>query len=222
MDSGKISFLYVGDLHERVTPPVNRKDNWDETFTNKVNEIRDIAKKHKVKSILHGGDFFSRYKYDSEFLKEVLNRWGFKSYNEKLLKECVIAKSEDEVPILTPIGNHDLLGNSLKTYPKTSLAFMESIGFLTIINKERPLIFKGEGFNVAITGGHYELDMDETKKPYIVEKKQGDYHIHVVHGMLTDHKWPEDTPHTLVDEILETEADLTIAGHDHTGCATRF
>lgn len=212
-----MKFLYVGDLHERSTPPKNRKDNWEETYTNKILEIREIAKKYDVKAILHGGDFFSKHKYDTEFLAKVLNRWGHKNYNEKLLEEGVIVGGTNEAPIITPIGNHDLLGSSLKSYEKTSLCFLESIGFVTIANKERPLVFKEDNFTVAITGGHYELDMDETKEPYIINEKQGDYHIHIVHGMLTDHKWPDGVPHTTLDEILHTQADLTIAGHDHKG-----
>lgn len=212
-----MKFLYVGDLHERSSPPKNRKDNYKETYNAKIEEIRNIAKQHNVKAILHGGDFFSKHKYDTEFLSEVLNRWGYKNYNEKLLQEGVIIRNIDEPPIISPIGNHDLLGSSLKSYNKTSLSFLENIGFITIANKKRPLVFKQDDFTVAITGGHYELDMDETKEPYIVEEKQGDYHIHIVHGMLTDHKWFDGVPHTTIDEILHTQADLTIAGHDHKG-----
>lgn len=212
-----MKFLYVGDLHARSTSPKNRKDNWEETYANKILEIREIAKKHNVKAILHGGDFFSKHKYDTEFLAKVLNMWGHKNYNEKLLEEGVIVGGTNEAPIITPIGNHDLLGSSLKSYEKTSLCFLESIGFVTIANKERPLVFKENDFTVAITGGHYELDMDETKEPYLIHEKQGDYHIHIVHGMLTDHKWPDGVPHTTLDEVLHTKADLTIAGHDHKG-----
>lgn len=212
-----MKFLYVGDLHARSTSPKNRKDNWEETYANKILEIREIAKKHNVKAILHGGDFFSKHKYDTEFLAKVLNMWGHKNYNEKLLEEGVIVGGTNEAPIITPIGNHDLLGSSLKSYEKTSLCFLESIGFVTIANKERPLVFKENDFSVAITGGHYELDMDETKEPYLIHEKQGDYHIHIVHGMLTDHKWPDGVPHTTLDEVLHTKADLTIAGHDHKG-----
>lgn len=61
-----MKFLYVGDLHARSTSPKNRKDNWEETYANKILEIREIAKKHNVKAILHGGDFFSKHKYDTE------------------------------------------------------------------------------------------------------------------------------------------------------------
>ena len=215
-----MKFLYVGDLHNRSTPPKNRKDKWEETYSAKILEIREIAKKNNVKAILHGGDFFSKHKYDTEFLAKVLGMWGYKNYNEKLLEEGVIVKGADEAPIITPIGNHDLLGSSLKSYDKTSLSFLEKIGFITIADKEKPLIFKENNFSVAITGGHYELDMDETKEPYLIHEKQGDYHIHIVHGMLTDHKWPEGVPHTTIDEVLHTKADLTIAGHDHKGFAT--
>ena len=217
-----IKFLYIGDAHERPTPPVNRKDNWEETYTEKVIEIRELAKKYKVKAILQGGDFLSSPKYNTEFLLKILNRWGYKNYNEALLREGAIVKNSDEAPLVGPIGNHVLHGLSLKNYDKTSLYFLEQIGFMTIPTKENPLVFKDEaGFTVAVSCGNYEIDMDETKLPYIVEDKKGDYHIHIVHGMLMHKKMMEGIPHTTIDEIKDkTVADLTIAGHDHTGFPT--
>lgn len=213
-----MKFLYIGDAHESPDTPRCRTDNWEETRIQKTNEIRDLAKKHKVKAILQGGDFLSSPKYGLQFLVKVLNNWGYKVYNEVLLEEGAITNDSKEPPLVGPIGNHELFGMSHKNYEKTSLFFLERNGFITMPTKENPLVFKSdEGFTVAVSCGHYEEGMDETKEPYIVEEKKGDFHIHIVHGMLTKGKYFEDAPHTTIDEITHTKADLTIAGHDHVG-----
>lgn len=213
-----MKFLYMGDAHEHTDAPRCRLDDWKETRDEKVKEIRELAKKHKVKAILQGGDFLSSPKYGMQFLVEVLNRWGYKVHNEVLLEEGAIKNTSKEAPLVGPIGNHELFGMSHKSYEKTSLFFLERNGFITMPTKEEPLIFTSEeGFTVAVSTGHYEEGMDNTKEPYIVEEKKGDFHIHIVHGMLTKGKYFEDAPHTTIDEIKHTKADLTIAGHDHVG-----
>ena len=213
-----MKFLYIGDAHESPDTPRCRLDDWQQTRIEKTNEIRDLAKKHKVKAILQGGDFLSSPKYGLQFLVQILNNWGYKVYNEVLLEEGAITNPSKEPPLVGPIGNHELFGMSHKNYEKTSLFFLERNGFITMPTKENPLIFKSdEGFTVAVTCGHYEEGMDTTKEPYIVEEKKGDFHIHIVHGMLTKGKYFEDAPHTTIDEIKHTQADLTIAGHDHVG-----
>lgn len=213
-----MKFLYMGDAHEHTDAPRCRIDDWSKTRTNKINEIRELAKKHKVKAILQGGDFLSSPKYGIQFLIEILNTWGYKVHNEALINEGAIKPTSNEAPLVGPIGNHELFGMSHKSYEKTSLSFLERNGFITIPTKENPLIFTSdEGFTVAVTCGNYEEGMDRTKEPYIVEEKKGDFHIHIVHGMLTKGKYFEDVPHTTIDEIKDTKADLTIAGHDHVG-----
>lgn len=215
-----MKFLYIGDVHEHTDTPRCRLDNWNETRVEKINEIRDLAKKHKVKAILQGGDFLSSPKYGIQFLIEILNRWGYKVHNEVLLEEGAIKNTSKEPPLVGPIGNHELFGLSHKSYEKTSLFFLERNGFITMPTKEEPLVFTSdEGFTVAVSVGHYEEDMDNTKEPYLVQEKKGDFHIHIVHGMLTKGKYFEGVPHTTVDEIKDTKADLTISGHDHVGFA---
>lgn len=222
-------FLYFGDLHERATSPENRKDDFRQTVDDKISEIQKLGIKHKVKAFLQPGDFLDEPKHDSAFLSEVVNRWGFSDVQEDILGiatgkvdiKDVSEKIKKHIPIIGAIGNHELFGNALKSYPKTSLAFLEKIGFMHFPTKEKPFIFKDEsGFTVAITASHYDTHMDHPDHidKYIVEKKLGDYHIHMVHGYLTNKDMGDIFPHTTVDDIAKkTQADLTITGHDHIG-----
>lgn len=224
-----MKFLYFGDLHDRIKPPENRKDNFRETVDLKIKEIRELGKKHQVKAFLQPGDFLDQPKHDPMFLSEVVKRWGFSDIQEDMLKVAtgtlkvdeLSKKIKDYIPIIGAIGNHELFGNALKSYPKTSLALLEKIGFMHFPTKDKPFIFDDEsGFTVAITATHYDTHMDHPDHidNYIVEEKLGDYHIHIVHGYLTNKNMGDIFPHTTVDDIADkTQADLTITGHDHIG-----
>lgn len=222
-------FLYFGDLHERETSPENRKDDFPSTLKAKVDEIRELGYKYQVRAFLQPGDFLDRPKHDASFLSEVVKRWGFGEMQEELfalakgdIKASDMANSaKRQIPLIGAIGNHELYGNALKSYPKTALHFLEQIGFMHIPSKDKPILFTDEkGFTVAITASHYDNGMDTAERldDYIVEKKMGDFHIHIVHGYLTNRSLGSLIPHTTVDDIAKkTKADLTISGHDHIG-----
>lgn len=237
-----MKFLYVGDVHQDEVEPINRIDDFNETRKEKINEIINIAKDNNAKAILHGGDFFNRPKMPNEFVTSVMETW-----NQKLIPidiqdltfkfQAGIINEQDymmalkqyktgNIPLISIIGNHDLIGESLDSYPKTSLNVLETSGFLHIVDKNNPIFFQDNGISVAITGTHYnrEIDRSSDKSGYCVEEKAQingkpvDYHIHLVHGMLTDHSYGKKFAHTVVIDIADdTKADLTINGHDHIG-----
>lgn len=222
-------FLYFGDLHERPNPPVNRKDDFRMTVNSKIEEIRMLGEKYKVKAYLQPGDFLETPRLDVQFLSEVISRWDFGKVFENILSlakgeisaEEITKQAGQQIPIIGAIGNHELYGGSLKSYQKTSLHFLEKIGFIHIPTKDNPILFTDEeGFTVAITAGSYDTGMDttDTIDRYIVEKKMGDFHIHIVHGYLSNKSLGKLIPHTTIDDIAHrTQADLTISGHDHIG-----
>jgi len=224
-----LKFIYVGDPHERVSQPKNRTDNFKETYKNKVEEIKRLVEKHEAKAILQPGDFLDAPKYDNAFLMEVIERWSIVPthqlisdlYTGKLSSKDVVKAMSKNTPIVGAIGNHELFGDAIQSFPKTSLAFLEKMGFMILPSKEKPFILTSDdGTTVAITSAHYhsKMDTDEHVEDYIVEKKAADYHIHMVHGYLTNRDMGELFNHTTLDKIAhETKADLTLAGHDHIG-----
>lgn len=242
-----MKFLYVGDLHQDELTPIHRIDDFNETRKEKISEILKIAKDNNVNAILHGGDFFNRPKMSNEFVTSIIETW-----NEKLIsidiqeltfqfKAGIISEKEylnainqykqNTIPFISIIGNHDLIGDNIESYPKTSLNVLETSGFLHIVDKENPIIFKENDLSVAITGFHYdrELDKSQDKLGYIVDKKVEvdgkpcDYQIHLTHGMLTPISYGKKFTHTTISEIQDkTNADLTINGHDHVGFDTIY
>lgn len=224
-----LKFLYIGDMHEMESQPSSRIDNYEETVHKKRQEILNLAKKYNVNAILEGGDFLDRPKVSNSFLSFLMEEWGL---NQLIMKDLFLkiklgmnsfsdlqTQLNQTIPIIGVIGNHELIGGALDSYEKTSLAVLEESGFIHIVSKENPYIFSDNEIKVAITGQSYFFDIDsEDKSGYIIKDKLGDYHIHLVHGMLMNKSYGKMFKHTLIEDIaFETEADLTINGHDHTG-----
>lgn len=220
--------LYFGDKHERVTSPENRLDDFRETQRKKTQEIISIGKKYGVTAFLQPGDFFDSPNPPLDFVAEVMEQWTGCNLFEVFAKYVVGAITQEEamqavkdyVPIIGVAGNHELFGGNLKTLPKTAIGFINKMGLMRFATKEDPYFFyTDDGLKVAITGTHYHIDIDHPDylDDYIVEEKLGDFHIHIVHGMLSDRSMGKHIRHTLIDHIKHTKADLTITGHDHIG-----
>jgi exonuclease SbcC len=223
-----MKFLYFGDKHERRTAPENRLDNYFETQKAKTREIIQIGKSNRVSAFLQPGDFFDTPNPGNEFVSEIAGMWGGGNAHDLLSKfrsglmkpEEVLKAMNDYIPMIGVAGNHELFGNNLNTLDKTAIGLLNKWGLMRFATKDKPYVFHTEdGLKIAITGTHYHLDIDthEHLDDYIVEEKLGDFHIHIVHGMLSDKNMGKFVRHTLLDQIKHTKADLTISGHDHIG-----
>lgn len=198
-----IKFLYMGDRHNSESIPSSRIDDFVATCEAKDNEIIQLAKTHKVTAILHGGDFFTDgdKKPSIEFVSRIAKKWR-----------------DVGIPIIGIAGNHDLIGNNIKSFPNTTSGLLDELDIIKII-KDEPMHFSDGNVTVDITGTNYHANMDTPSyvDDYIVTNKTADFHIHIVHGMLTAKSYGKLFNHTLIDQIKETKADITLCGHDHVG-----
>lgn len=199
-----MKFLFFTDSHIRGTTPKNRKDNFYETLKNKLLEIVDISNKLDVDYILHGGDWFDR-----------------PDISPSIVREFAIIIKTFEKPIYTIAGNHDIYGHNPDTIGRTMLGLLEGTGMVTLLKYDDEIILKKDGITVSLTGSSYSYDIDSEenyKKHYIVKKTgYADYAINIIHGMLLSKPFFEGISYTLLDDIKDTEADITLAGHYHSG-----
>lgn len=224
-----MKLLYFGDMHmDKI--PLSRIDDFVSTQINKINEIKKLAIDNNVKALLQGGDFLNRDKVSDEKLSDIIEVWqgiDLKDIvkdvmlGQKTINDLINAMDSSLMPPMIGVaGNHELTGADIGSLEKTSLNLLVKSGFMSLLSKDDPIIIKDEsGFTVAITGSHYTHNIDgDDKSAYIVDKKLGDFHIHIVHGMLMDKSYGEKFQHTTISEIAyKTKADLTINGHDHIG-----
>lgn len=199
-----MKFLFLTDSHIRGTTPKNRKDNFYETLKTKFLEIINISKKLDVDYILHGGDWFDR-----------------PDISPSIVREFAILIKEFERPIYTVAGNHDIYGHNPNTIGRTMLGLLEGTGIITLLNSNDKIILKKNGVTTQLTGSsyNYEIDGEESYKKYYIVKKPDDvdYVINIIHGMLLTKPFFEGISYTLLDDIKDTRADITFAGHYHSG-----
>ncbi|NLY08469.1 MAG: metallophosphoesterase [Tissierellia bacterium] len=198
-----MKILFFTDTHIRGTSPQNRLDDFTLTLEKKLIEIGEIVKKNDVDYVIHGGDIFDRPDISPSVVKKYIPIFlGFGK------------------PIYFIAGNHDVYGYNLNTLNRTLLGLLTEFGLFKELNN-KPIIWEKNGKKVQITGESYNylIDKEKNREAYILRNRleEADFAIHVAHGFLTDLKLSPLIPHTPIDEVLETKADLTLSGHYHTG-----
>ena len=158
-----MKFLFVGDPHEMIKQPKNRTDDFFDTYNHKVQEIKKIAIDNDVKAIIQAGDFLDVPKVETSKLIEIITRWSIVptlplfadlQLNPENISSITTELSKG-IPLLGVIGNHELFGEAITSYSKTSLASLEQLGFMKLLQPDKPLIFEEKGMKVALTGTHY-------------------------------------------------------------------
>jgi len=202
-----MKFLFVTDTHIRGTNPQNRKDDFISTLHNKIKEVLDIATENKVDVILHGGDIFDR-----------------PDVSPSLARKFVLLLKNYTFPIYSVAGNHDIFGQNPNTLNRTMLGLFDSMEIIKLVNPGEKIVFQDGILKIQLTGQHYFYGIDREKKEesYIIKKEKGiDYAIHMVHGMLLEKPFFEGMSYTLIEEITDTQADITLSGHYHSGYDTK-
>lgn len=158
--------------------------------------------------MLHGGDIFDR-----------------PDISPSLVRDLILLISKYSLPIYAVAGNHDIYGQNPLTLNRTMLGLLDGADVIRLLRPGEKLFFKENNKKIQITGQHYfyGIDADYGKKSYMVKKDPDvDIAIHMVHGMLLEKPFFEGMAYTLIDEILKTEADVTLSGHYHTGFNTKY
>lgn len=197
--------LYFTDTHIRGNNPKNRKDDFMQSLEEKFLEIARLIREEKVDFIIHGGDLFDR----PDISISVVTRFA------GILKQL-------DKPIYIVSGNHDIFGHNPSTLDRTMLGLLKSLDFMKVISSDTSYLLEKESVSVSLTGLPYSYNIDSVPDGYILKEKSSDvdYSLHVVHGMLLDKPFIKGIPYTLVDDIIETKADITLSGHYHAGFKT--
>lgn len=199
-----MKILYFTDTHIRGTTPKNRKDNFLETLENKFNELVKVIEDNDIDYVLHGGDLFDR-----------------PDISPSIVRKFAMILNKIKVPIYSIAGNHDIYGHNPNTINRTMLGLFDGIGILRLINENDSVIIEKNNLKVQITGSPYKygIDSSDDKSMYLLDEKNEsvDFAIHLTHGMLLDKPFIKGVPHTLIDDILHTKADITLCAHYHSG-----
>lgn len=202
-----MKFLFFTDSHLKDKNPVSRIGDFKKDMFDKIDEIFNYAVKNDIRTIIHGGDIFDTPSVSNYILVEL---------NKKLIK--LTSKSIDFYVVA---GNHDIYGRNPQTLDKTDLGLIKSLEALKILDRENTIkIYEREKI-ISIVGTPYIYNIDgKNKRWYLLNdyiKQDGEILVNIVHGMLMEKPFIKEVDHTVITEIAETKADLTISGHYHSG-----
>ena len=202
-----LNLLFFTDTHIRGNTPKNRKDIFVDTLEKKLIEINDIIKKNKIDFVLHGGDLFDR-----------------PDVSIAVASKFAMILDKIQVPFYLISGNHDIYGHNPDTVNRTMLGLLDALGVINLIRSNEKIILEKDNVKVQLTGQPYVYDIDSLDKRdyYILKDVKDDvnFSIHMVHGMLLDKPFIKGIPYTLIDDIKDTLADITLCGHYHSGFKT--
>lgn len=195
-----LKVIVVGDIHNMGNNPTCRKDNLPETLNKKLNELVELVNSDNIDLVLFTGDLFHT--------PDIANQIA-KTFGQFLLKiNC---------PIFSLIGNHDIYGGNINSSERSKIGLLDAFGVLNLFRDNEPLFLEKNGIKLQVTGQSYVSDIDtapDKEKYYCIKKDSScDWAIHLIHGFMIDNSLP--FPHTSVNEIKHTEADITVSGHLH-------
>lgn len=101
-------FLFYTDIHFAGETPRNRKDDFPQTLLQKQREIYEIARNEKCDFIAFGGDYFNFHRV----------------YSFPILADTMDIVDGVDIPTYMVIGEHDLYGHNMDSFPNSTLAFM--------------------------------------------------------------------------------------------------
>ena len=196
-----MKFLFFTDTHIRSDNFAIRKDDFHKALADKLKEVKEIGEKEEVDYYLHGGDFFDR----PDATAKSTGEFG------KILQSF-------KKPIYGIIGNHDIYGYNLDTLERSMLGIYEKLDIIRLIDWENPLILEEDGFRIQISGAPFEYDIDQSTNYYYPDREQGvDLHILMIHSFLMDKPFIKGVYYTLIEDIADTDADIILSGHYHSG-----
>lgn len=162
----RLSFLFRTDIHLSDRSPVSWKGDYTEEIWSDLQQIGELAKKHRVDAVIDGGDYFhvKAPTRNSHYLNE---------------KTARIHK-EYPCPVFCVEGNHDLAYNNLESLSRQPLGVLYASG---VFHRLREEVFGDRDLRVRIVGVPYNpnLTLGELLS---IQKKEGDTHlIAVVHAL---------------------------------------
>lgn len=83
-------------MHERPSTPSNRIDSYQQSISEKREEIKGLGNKYKVTAFLQPGDFLNSHTYQNDFLLDIVSKWSMVDTFD-LVKQFSLGKlSNDE------------------------------------------------------------------------------------------------------------------------------
>lgn len=187
-------FLFFTDQHLAGENPRHRIDDFPQAILRKQKEVYEIAEAERCDFVAFGGDWFNYYRI----------------FNYEVIADSMDIVCGSRLQTYLVVGEHDIYGHNIQTYPSSTLAFVvRRCGKMTILWE--PLEISG-----VVLHGKHETDKmgDVLARP----KDESKTNILVCHELITCNDAPFEMIKT--DTLRNTGFDLIVSGDLHDGYST--
>jgi len=187
-------FLHFTDQHLAGENPRHRIDDFPRALIEKQREVYAIAEEMGCDFVTFGGDWFNYYRI----------------FNYEIIADSMDIVCGSKLQTYAVVGEHDIYGHNLGTYPSSTLAFfVRRCGRMTILWE--PIEVAG----VVLHGKHEPDKMSEVlERPLNADK----VNIMVCHELITCTAAPFEMINT--NTLHNTGYDLIVSGDLHDGYPT--
>lgn len=161
----RLALLFRTDCHVADRSPVSWKGDYPAEIWSNLEQIGELARKHDVKAVIDGGDYF-------HIKAPTLNSHGI------VVKSLAIHRSYP-CRTLCVEGNHDLKHNNLGTVDRQPLGVLYESG---VFEHLRDVTIEHEGVKVRVVGFPYSpfRSLEDLQG---VRKRGDEYLVAVVHAL---------------------------------------
>ena len=191
----RTKFAFFTDSHLAGESPRHRKDNFPQAIISKVREVYATAEAEGCDFVAHGGDWFNSYRI----------------FSYEILSDCMDIVCGSKLQTYIVIGEHDLYGHNMATFPSSTLSFVvKQCGKISVL-WEPTEVCPG----VILHGKH---EPDKMAEVLSRSKDLSKVNILVCHELLT----PDEAPFEVIktDTLRNTGFDLIVSGDLHCGYPT--
>lgn len=187
-------FLFFTDSHIAGENPRHRIDDFPQAILAKIAESYSIAEKENCEFVAFGGDWF--------------NFWRIYSY--RVISAFMDVVCSSRLTTYMVIGEHDIYGHNIETYPDSTLAF--------VVKRCGKMEVLWEPTNVGEVRLYGKHEPDKMNKFDLTPKDPSRTNILVCHELIT----PNDAPFEMIktDTLGNIGFDLVVSGDLHDGYQT--
>lgn len=202
----RLAFIHYTDVHLRSTNPPSRLGNYKQDLLDKMSQIMELGRKHKVDFTTCGGDLFDPKKPSAT--------------KHSLVVETTEVYNKLDVPHYIVPGNHDMEHDRMDTLPNQPLGVLLEAGTLRqIIDQE---IVKGD---LKIKLWSYPFNEEPDFEPMIVDPAS-DVDVNIlgihVYSSMRGGSLYGNTKIFSYPEMAVTGHDIYLLGHYHADNGAQF
>jgi predicted phosphodiesterase len=184
-------FLFFTDSHLAGESPRHRIDNFPMALVEKQREVYAIAEQEGCQFVAFGGDWFNYYRI----------------FNYEVIADSMDIVCGSKLQTYLVVGEHDIYGHNMATYPSSTLAF-----YVRRCSNMKILWEPTEVEGVVLHGKH---EPDKIADIIAAPKDLSKVNIMVCHELITCNEAPFEMIKT--DTLRNTGFDLIVSGDLHDG-----